>query len=173
MLPFSGGHYRVSRITSVVPERWPVWPTGEVHLGPGRRRQPFAGHASYLPNAAHNPATIYHEYGHHLCRHTADFRLNSERSPGAQRNGKIPAEEGLCDYLAASLLGTGRPYGWFRPVLGRRRDPEKHRVGGDRAAADVHEAGAAWAAALWRSREARVEPSPHPRPTIARWWPRS
>ena len=46
-----------------------------------------------------------------------------------QRNGKTGPEEGICDYFAASLLGTGRPYGWYRPARGRRRDPDAERPG--------------------------------------------
>jgi hypothetical protein len=151
--PFQGGHYRLSSLTTHAPEPIPVRPTGEVHLGPGRYRQPFAGHPSYLRSAAHNPATIYHEFGHHLCRHTADFRLNGERVPEAQRNGKTGPEEGVCDYLAASLLGTGRPYGWYRPKRGERRDPETSRppITGDQE--DAHAVGARWAGALWRARQ--------------------
>src|SRR5262249_26784208 len=93
MRPLMGGHYRVSTRTTAVPEHVRVAATGEVHLGPGWSRRPFAGHAGYLRNAAHNPATICHEYGHHLCRHTADFRLNTERRPNRQRNGKTGIEE--------------------------------------------------------------------------------
>ena len=150
--PLSGGHYRLSTITTGVPEPFPVAPTGEVHLGPGRHREAYAGEASYLRNAAHSPATIYHEYGHHLCRHTADFRLNAERAPERQRNGKTGPEEGICDYLAASLLGSGRPYGWYRPSLGERRDPEASRLMtvGDE---DPHAIGAGWAGAFWRIRQ--------------------
>jgi hypothetical protein len=150
--PLQGGHYRLSSLTTGIPEPIPIRPTGEVHLGPGRHRAPFAGQTSYLRNAAHNPATIYHEYGHHLCRHTADFRLNSERSPEAQRNGKTGAEEGVCDYLTASLLGTGRPYGWYRPARGARRDPEVARPAGEDDESDAHALGARWAGAFWRTR---------------------
>lgn len=151
--PLQGGHYRLSSLTTGVPEPIAVGPTGEVHLGPGRSREPFAGESSYLRNAAHNPATIYHEYGHHLCRHTADFRLNGERVPEAQRNGKTGPEEGVCDYLAASLLGTGRPYGWYRPERGERRDPETDRPRLGDNETDAHALGARWAAVFWRTRQ--------------------
>ena len=154
--PFSGGHYRLSRITSGVPELVPVAPTGEIHLGPSRNRKPFAGEPSYLRNAAHNPAIIYHEYGHHLCRHTADFRLNGERRPAAQRNGKTGIEEGVCDYLAASLIGTGQPYGWYGRA-GRRLDMEGERHPGDGVQADAHAIGARWAALWWQCRRRLVD----------------
>jgi hypothetical protein len=163
MRPLAGGHYRLSQRTTGVPEPFPVVPTGEVHLGPGRLSQRFAGQDGYLRSAAHNPATIYHELGHHLCRHTADFRLNAERAPAEQRNGKIGADEGVCDYLTASFLGTGRPYGWYRAERGERRDPDAWREldvvpedahGGihEREHEDVHDLGARWAALWWRCR---------------------
>jgi hypothetical protein len=131
----------------------PVDPDGEIHLGPSRYRKPYAGFASYLRNAAHNPAIIYHEFGHHLCRHTADFRLNAERRPDRQRNGKTGVEEGVCDYFTAALLGSGRPYGWYRADRGRRRDPEtSFPDAGDRTT--PHTIGAKWARAWWQCRTA-------------------
>jgi hypothetical protein len=151
--PLQGGHYRVSTRTTGVPEPLPVAAGGEVHLGPGRLRVPFAGERSYLANASHNLATIYHEYGHHLCRHTADFRLNGERRADAQRNGKTGPEEGVCDYLAASLLATGNPYGWYRASRGERRDPAARRpaLAGDEC--DPHAIGARWSSVFWHTRE--------------------
>jgi hypothetical protein len=153
MRPLSGGHYRVSQRTTGVPEPDLIWPSGEMHLGPGRLRQPFAGRDSYLRAAAHNPATIYHEYGHHLCRHTADFRLNAERPPAEQRNGKPGLEEGVCDYLAASMLRTGRPYGWYRRERGERRDPAGWSGRNDDGLVDGYALGARWAALWWRCRQ--------------------
>ena len=151
--PLSGGHYRLSTRTSGVPEPLPVSPAGEVHLGPSRYRKPFAGSAAYLRNAAHNPAIVYHEFGHHLCRHTADFRLNAERAGDKQRNGKTGIEEGVSDYFAAALLGSGRPYGWYRADRGRRRDPELHRHASfPDDGGDAHGIGAIWASAWWRCR---------------------
>jgi hypothetical protein len=156
MYPFQGGHYRLSTLTTGIPEPIPVRPSGEIHLGPGIRRAPFAGATHYLRNAAHNPATIYHEYGHHLCRHTADFRLNAERAPERQRNGKTGLEEGICDYLTAALLGTGRPYGWYRPSRGAWRDPAAVRPL-TAVEEDPHAVGAVWASAFWGVREALLE----------------
>lgn len=155
--PLSGGHYRLSTRTTGVPELQPIEPDGEIHLGPCRYRKPFAGSASYLRNAAHNPAIVYHEFGHHLCRHTADFRLNAERDPAKQRNGKTGIEEGVCDYFAAALLGSGRPYGWYRADRGRRRDPELPRHAAERdGRSDAHAVGATWAGAWWRCRRELV-----------------
>ena len=155
--PLSGGHYRLSTRTTGVPELLPVEPGGEMHLGPSRYRKPFAGWDAYLRNAAHNPAIVYHEFGHHLCRHTADFRLNAERTPAMQRNGKTGIEEGICDYFAAVLLGSGRPYGWYRADRGRRRDPELPRHASERDShSDAHAVGATWAGAWWRVRSELV-----------------
>jgi hypothetical protein len=151
--PLQGGHYRVSTRTTGVPEPVPVRPGGEVHLGPGRLRMPFAGKRSYLASASHNLATIYHEYGHHLCRHTADFRLNGERRADDQRNGKTGPEEGVCDYFAASLLGTGHPYGWYRLARGERRDPAAVRSVPADDECDAHAIGARWSNVFWRTRE--------------------
>jgi hypothetical protein len=141
MRPLAGGHYRLSQRTRVVPEPRPVRSSGEVHLGPGRLRQPFAGHDQYVRAAAHNPATIAHEHGHHLCRHTADFRLNAERKPLQQRNGKPAVEEGLCDYFVAALLSSTID-SWHRGG-GRRRDR-------------THELGTHWAGLWWRCRQRLV-----------------
>ena len=155
--PLSGGHYRLSQRTTDVPELFHVDPKGEIHLGPRRYRKPFAGWQAYLANAAHNPAIVYHEYGHHLCRYTADLRLNGERRPEEQRNGKTGIEEGVCDYFTAALLGTGRPYGWYRAERGRLRDPMHPRRISDADRGDPHSEGAAWAAALWRCRSELVD----------------
>lgn len=172
--PMSGGHYRVSIRTEEVCELEPIVPTGEIHLGCRRYRKPYAGVASYLRNAAHNPAIVYHEYGHHLCRHTADFRLNAEREPDEQRNGKIGIEEGVSDYLAAVLLGSGRPYGWYAPERGRLRDLEVARhVAEIETDHDVYAKGAVWAAAWWRARGELVadgllaDPEDHDRALVA------
>ncbi len=154
--PLSGGHYRLSTRTRGVPELDDVSPTGEIHLGPSRYRKPFAGYTAYLRNAAHNPAIIFHEFGHHLCRHTADFRCNADRRPHKQRNGKPGVEEGICDYFAAAMLGSGRPYGWYRADRGRRRDLDRLRPAVEQHA-DAHAVGAAWAAAFWRCRELLVD----------------
>jgi hypothetical protein len=172
LYPFQGGHYRVSRRTTGVPEPLPVRPTGEIHLGPGIRRVAFAGERLYLRNASHNPATIYHEFGHHLCRHTADFRLNAERSAELQRNGKTGPEEGVCDYLVASLLGTSRPYGWYRPSRGAWRDPAEAGPP-RRGETDPHVLGAWWARAFWGCRSLLLDrtliesPEVHDRALIA------
>jgi len=173
MRPFTGGHYRLSAITTGTPELLPILPGGEIHFGPGRFRHPFAAFDSYLRNAAHNPATIYHEFGHHICRHTADLRINAERRPDRQRNGKPGVEEGICDYVAASLLGSGRPYGWFRSSRGERRDPEHAQRRVVEADDDEHALGAVWAGGFWRCRQAVLEhgwlstPKDHDRVVIA------
>jgi hypothetical protein len=156
LYPFQGGHYRLSQRETDIPEPEPVRPDGEIHLGPGFRRAPFAGVRHYLRTASHNPATIYHEYGHHLCRHTADFCLNGERAPSSQRNGNSGPEEGICNYLVAALLGTSRPYGWNQPRRGPRRDHDAAPPPQD-AETDPDVSGAWWARAWWRCRKVLLD----------------
>ena len=157
ILPLHGGHYRLSQLTSGVPELTPVSPTGEIHLGPGRIRRPFATQSSYLRSAAHNPAIIYHEVGHHLCRFTADFCCNADRKPHRQRNGKPGIEEGISDYFAAALLRTGRAYGWFHRDGGARRDVTVRRSATSLSdLEEPHTTGAVWASFLWQCREQLV-----------------
>jgi hypothetical protein len=85
------------------------------------------------------------------------LRINAERAPDAQRNGKPGPEEGFCDYFAAALLGSGRPYGWFRVVRGERRDPDVALRRANEAGTDPHAVGAVWASALWRCRSELLE----------------
>lgn len=170
-LPFQGGHYRLPGRTFEVAELEPLAPEGEIHLGPGRSLQPhgalatLAGHA-YRANASHNAGIIYHEYGHHITRHTADFRANALSKPDQQSNRKTALDEGVCDYWAASMLGT--PHIW---ALHHRHDGhEVHRRSlvslntmadyNHGKGADTHLNGTIWASALWdlRSQLAVVEP---------------
>src|SRR5437588_513413 len=90
-VPFQGGHYRLPshRYTDAWEYR-PVSPEGEIHLGPGRSTLRFgalaeAARGPYQHNASHNGAILYHEYGHHINRHTADFRANALRPPHLPR----------------------------------------------------------------------------------------
>src|SRR5207302_637030 len=76
-VPFQGGRYRLPshRYTDAW-EYTPVSPDGEIHLGPGRSALQFgalveAAGGPYQHNASHNGAILYHEYGHHINRHTA------------------------------------------------------------------------------------------------------
>jgi hypothetical protein len=158
---WGGGHYRLPAATySSLPEPVPPAVTGEIHLGPGRAYAATAGRRYFLA-PAHAAAIVVHELGHHLTRHTADFRLNERRPPLAQANLKIPLDEGTADYLAASLLGTPDIYGWHRghtpPTAQARRrlngpwTMAAFRGGHD---TDPHLDGTVWAAALWSAREA-------------------
>ncbi|PYJ01070.1 MAG: hypothetical protein DME25_19000, partial [Verrucomicrobia bacterium] len=114
-LPFQGGHYRLASRHYDIPEHEPVSPDGEIHLGAGwqlwtngalfaRKGEP------YRANASHNAGIIYHEYGHHITRHTADFRGNALRPLDNQDNRKSPIDEGTSDYWAATMLET--PHIW-------------------------------------------------------------
>jgi len=110
-LPFQGGHYRLPGGRHELRELTPVSPDGEIHLGPGWRLLEHGalvalwGHR-YRACASHNPGIIYHEYGHHLTRHTADFQNNERLPRDRQRNRKPAIDEGTCDYFAAVALGT-------------------------------------------------------------------
>ena len=158
---WGGGHYRLpARSYSELPETDAVRPSGEVHLGYGRRTLPTPAPGTF--NApGHNNAIVVHEVGHHVCRHTADFRLNRLRPADAQVNRKIPLDEGTCDYLAAVMTGTPDIFGWHRghvPVWQLRRrklDPRwtmAHFDGG--VARDPHTDGTVWGSALWSARAA-------------------
>ena len=172
-VPFQGGHYRLPshRYTDAW-EYTPVSPDGEIHLGPGRSALQFgalveAAGGPYQHNASHNGAILYHEYGHHINRHTADFRANARRPPHLQSNRKIPMDEGTCDYWTAAMLGTPHIWAWHR----RHDDQEVHprsltssKTMADydrRPGADPHLNGTIWAAALWdlRTRLGETDPA--------------
>jgi hypothetical protein len=156
---WGGGHYRLpAGEYSALPEEEPPLTTGEIHLGAGRRLVPLRGER-YLHTASHDPAIILHELGHHLTRHTADFRVNRRRPPRGQANLKTPLDEGTSDYLAAILLDTADIYGWHRagvpPESPRRRClaapwTMAQFVGGHLS--DPHTDGTIWSAALWAAR---------------------
>lgn len=170
-LPFQGGHYRLPSRRHVLPEHRPLAPTGEIHLGPGWQLLTHGALVDvaggrYRANASHNAGIIYHEYGHHLTRHTADFQANALRPEEQQSNRKTVLDEGTCDYWAATILGT--PHIW---ILHRRHDDEeihfrslassKTMANYDHVpGADVHVNGTIWGAALWdfRTRLQATEP---------------
>lgn len=131
-----------------------------MHLGAGRRYVTTRS-GRYFAAPSHNAAIIYHELGHHLCRHTADFRGNADRDPSAQTNRRTAIEEGTCDYLAAVLLDTPDIYGWHRHDRPDGDPRRRHldtpitmaafRGGRD---VDPHADGTVWATALWSARRA-------------------
>jgi Fungalysin metallopeptidase (M36) len=162
--PFQGGHYRLPSWRYDIPEYEPISPRGEIHLGPGRAllKQGAlvdATGAPYRHNASHNAGIIYHEYGHHINRHTADFRANRFRPELKQSNRKIPMDEGTSDYWAAALLETPHIWAWHRRHDGAEVHPrslvsKKTMADFDSGPdADPHENGTIWAAALWEFRE--------------------
>ncbi len=158
--PFQGGHYRLPSWNYDIAEPDPISPDGEIHLGPGRRLMEYGALAQaaggrYRHNAAHNAGTLYHEYGHHINRHTADFRANFLRPAQRQSNRKIATDEGTCDYWAATMLETPHIWAWHhrhdfeavhRRSLTSRKTMENYDFGPD---ADPHANGTIWAAALW------------------------
>jgi hypothetical protein len=171
-LAFQGGHYRLPSRRYDVPELEPVSPCGEIHLGPGRQLLhdgalvERAG-GRYRANASHNAGIIYHEYGHHITRHTADFQGNAFRPPERQKNRKPPIDEGTCDYWAAAMLETPHIWAWHR-----RHDAEeihpRSLISAKTMAdynfhpkADEHLNGTVWGAALWDLRTQLANTAPN------------
>ena len=158
--PFQGGHYRLPSKRNSITEHDPVAECGEIHFGPGRKLLDGGAlveleGSPYRANASHNAGIVYHEYGHHITRHTADFMVNRQRKPHRQNNVKAAIDEGLCDYWTAAMLET--PHIW---ALHKRHDSEHRHPRSlasrktmddfDPAAeADPHTNGTIWAAALW------------------------
>lgn len=157
---FQGGHYRLPSWKYDIAEASAISTAGEIHLGPGRRLMEYGALAQaagrpYRHNASHNAGTLYHEFGHHVQRHTADFRANALRPPERQSNRKIATEEGTCDYWAATMLDTPHIWGWHHRHDGdvvHRRSLSSRKTMADydfRPNADPHVNGTIWAAALW------------------------
>lgn len=160
-LPFQGGHYRLPSLGGSLKEGPEVSPEGEIHLGPGWRLQTHgtlaesAGRA-YRANASHNAGILYHEYGHHINRHTADFRANRLLPKEQQDNRKTALDEGTADYWAASMLGSPHIWAWHhrheaglvhpRSLTSAKTMADYRQHG---AEADAHENGTIWASALW------------------------
>ena len=170
-LPFQGGHYRLPSRSYDIQEREPLSPNGEIHLGPGWRLVEHgalvrAAGGRYRANAAHNAGIIYHEYGHHITRHTADFRANALCRPDRQNNQKTSMDEGTCDYWAATMLETPHIWAWHRrhdavEIHPRSLTSSKTMAEYDsRRGADPHANGTIWGAALWdlRSQLRAIEP---------------
>ena len=159
-LPFQGGHYRLPAPHYDLQEHDLISPDGEIHLGPGRNLLQYgalveAAGGPYRANASHNAGIIYHEYGHHLTRHTADFRANALRPPTRQNNRKVAIDEGTCDYFAATMLDTPHIWAWHlrhddEVIHPRSLSSSKTMADYDTSpAADAHANGTIWAAALW------------------------
>ena len=169
--PLQGGHYRLPSRRNRVAEHRPLSPQGEIHLGPGWMLLEHgalveAAGGRYRANASHNAGIIYHEYGHHIARHTADFAANTLRQPDRQRNAKSAIEEGTCDYWVATLLGIPHIWAWHRrndAEFPHRRCLTARKTMQDYDAspsADPHANGTIWAAALWdlRATLSRTDP---------------
>jgi hypothetical protein len=170
-LPFQGGHYRLPARHYDLYEYAPISPDGEIHLGTGRNLLQYgalveAAGGPYRANASHNAGILYHEYGHHITRHTADHRANASRPPDQQSNRKVALDEGTCDYWAATMLGTPHIWAWHLrhdEQVTHPRSLSSSRTMADFDAsptADAHANGTIWGAALWdlRTRLGRTEP---------------
>ena len=172
-----GGHYRMRARHYEPFEETEIHLSGEVHLGGGRfylkwglppelgasRTRRLDGQP-YLHQTSHNPAIIYHEYAHHIVRHTADFRCNNQRLPRKQSNAKCWLDEGTCDYFTAAMLGHGGIYRWHRAGLSpahplfRSLEPGRTIAKFDSSPhPDPHFNGTIWATILWRLRRRLVE----------------
>jgi hypothetical protein len=156
---WGGGHYRVAARNYDPPENDQAQVTGEIHLGGGSGLVPVPDGESYFAAPSHNLAIIYHEIGHHVCRHSADFRLNGLRPPNGQTNKKVAVDEGTCDMFTAIMLDTPDIYGWHRagiPEWDRRRrmlSPQWTMAGFQGGRGDPHADGTIWASACWSARE--------------------
>jgi poly-gamma-glutamate capsule biosynthesis protein CapA/YwtB (metallophosphatase superfamily) len=159
-LPFQGGHYRLPSGRYGVAERDPIQPDGEIHVGPGWRLLDAGALVEtaggpYRANASHNAGILYHEYGHHITRHTADPRANRLRAPARQDNRKSALDEGICDYWTATMLDTPHIWAWHRrhdrdEVHPRSLCSAKTLDDFDASpTADPHANGTLWGAALW------------------------
>ena len=169
-VPFQGGHYRLPNPRNRVRELDPVALDGEIHFGPGRRVLDhgalFDAAGRYRHHAAHNAGVIYHEYGHHVSRHTADFRANAHRSRSRQSNAKAALDEGFSDYWAATLLGV--PHIWVWHHSHRREPAHARNLTSTRTLADFdgvpdadpHARGTLWSASLWDLRSHLAASSP-------------
>jgi hypothetical protein len=169
---FQGGHYRLPSRKYNVCERTPISPNGEIHLGPGRQLLEHgalveAAGGPYRANASHNTGILYHEYGHHITRHTADFRANTLRPSDRQSNRKTAMDEGTSDYWTATMLDTPHIWAWHRrhdaqQVHVRSLISSKTMADYDwRPGADAHANGTIWAAALWNLRTRLTRVGPH------------
>ncbi len=157
---FQGGHYRLPSWKYDIAEPSALSPSGEIHLGPGRRLMEHGALAQtagrpYRHNASHNAGTLYREFGHHLQRHPADFRAHALRPPARQSNRKIATEEGTWDYWAATVLDTPHIWCWHhrhdRDVVHRRSLTSRKTMADYDfgPGADPHLNGTIWAATLW------------------------
>jgi hypothetical protein len=158
---WGGGHYRLPAPSYTdLPEDEPVRSSGEIHLGVGCSFARYGG-GLYFHAPTHDAAIIYHELGHHLCRHSADFRLNQRRDPEEQTNHRTPLDEGTADFVAAVLRGTPDIYGWHRGHVPRTQQRRRCLDGCWTMAdyhggslRDPHTDGTVWASALWAARTA-------------------
>ena len=167
-LPFQGGHYRLPGKSQGIQEHDPISTSGEIHLGPGWKLLHHGALVDvvgdrYRSNASHNAGILYHEYGHHIVRHTADLKVNALRPCQRQINRKTALDEGFSDYWAATMLGVPHIWAWHRQHDGQEihfrslassKTMTDYDVG---KGADEHRNGTIWAAALWDLRESLRE----------------
>lgn len=164
-VPVRGGHYRLpTRRNADLGGRRDAYRSGEIHLGPGLwlTREGWLARiarSAYSTNASHNAGLIYRQYGHHIARHTADFRANALRPPHRQSNVKTMTDSAVSDYWAATMLGTPHIMCWHRrhdvQSIHRRSLVAQVTMTDFDSASDAkpHRNGTILAAALWDLRE--------------------
>ena len=149
-----------ARLYTEIPELHSIESNGEIHLGPGRRLRRHGALADlagrpYRSNASHNAGILYHEYGHHIVRHTADFQANRYRPAEQQRNRKVCLDEGTCDYWTAAMLESPHIRAWYHGTKSGAMHPRSltsPKTMDDldsRPEADPHRNGTIWGATLW------------------------
>lgn len=165
---FQGGHYRLPSARSRPQESETLTLTGEIHLGPGQHLSSFGALAElwgsrYRANASHNAGILYHEYGHHITRHTADLQANNHRAQDRQSNRKTALDEGTCDYWAATMLNTPHIWAWHQRHDAESMHPRSLSSSVSMmdfdscSTADPHVNGTIWGAALWDLRNVLCE----------------
>jgi hypothetical protein len=166
--PFQGGHYRLPGKQTRIREHDPISIDGEIHLGPGWQvlhdgALVKAAGGRYRHNASHNAGILYHEYSHHITRHTADLQVNALRPPRRQVNRKTALDEGFADYWVATMLGVPHIWAWHRQHDGKNihfrslvssKTMKDYNFG---KKADSHRNGTIWASALWDLKESLRE----------------
>lgn len=158
IVAFQGGHYRRPSSRYEPLEFSEIREDGEIHLGPGRQLVDSGAlfevaDRRYRANASHNAGILYHEYGHHIHSHIADFRLNNLRPSNDRDNRKPAIDEGTCDYWAATMLQC--PHIWIchkrhdETTIHPRSLASPKTMDDYVLSGDPHSNGTIWGAALW------------------------
>lgn len=144
---------------------WRVKTFGEIRLTPGVRGAtggllPQLAGARYQCSASHIAPHLYRQYGFHVARWTADFMANAFALPSRERRDLSVTSSGICDYWAATMLGTPHIFCWhYRHEPGTLHSRSLATPAGEAVTdpdAGPSKLGTALAAALWSLREALI-----------------